>query len=879
MKEGNPKAIYLKDYKKPDYTISEVSLKFDLYEEKTVVHAELHISANEGVSAETPLLLHGEQLKLVDIALNGQQLEETDYLQTAETLQITHVPRNFVLATQVEIDPANNTALEGLYLSSGNYCTQCEAEGFRKITYYLDRPDVMAVFSVRIEADKNHFPVLLSNGNRVAEGNLNKNRHFVEWQDPFPKPSYLFALVAGDFACNSSEYTTVSGRRVAIEIYTEKHNAHKCEHAIASLKKAMQWDEERFSLEYDLDTYMIVAVDDFNMGAMENKGLNVFNSSCVLASPDTATDADYMRIEAVIAHEYFHNWTGNRVTCRDWFQLSLKEGLTVFRDQEFTSDVTSRAVKRIQDVRYLRAHQFAEDSSPMAHPVRPASYVEINNFYTLTVYEKGAEVVRMYQTLLGKDGFRKGLDLYFQKYDGQAVTTDDFAQAMAEANNIDLGNFLNWYSQSGTPVLNIESNWHEHSQEYILTIEQIIPANSQQPNPQPQLIPVTLSLYDAAGNAMPLSISGEQAHDSLTLRIKDCSEEFIFKGIPEHPTPSILQNFSAPVKINYSYTWDDYAFLMAHDLDAFNRWDAGQRFATDYLLKAVQSIQVGDPLPDAGALINALQSALTNKELDPAFLAEMLILPSEMYLYDFVHPIDVDAIHLARKTLRNEIATSLESVLLDLYNINSVEGRYKYNASDMGKRKLAAICLSYLNTLDEDEYLELSKRQFEQANNMTDSIAVLEAINDSEYAFREQALDDFARQWKGDALVMDKWFSLQARSSKPNVLDDVKALQNHPCFSIKNPNKVRSLIGIFCLMNHTAFHSRDGSGYVFLTEKIIELNAINPQIAARLVKPLISWKKYDAERQVLMKVSLEKIKAVPDLSKDVFEIVDASLSN
>ena len=879
MKEGNPKAIYLKDYKKPDYTISEVQLRFELFNDKTLVHASLHIMATANVSKDTPLVLQGEQLKLIEVSLDGQPIQEKDYLQTADTLQISHVPQNFVLNTQVEIDPANNTALEGLYLSSGNYCTQCEAEGFRKITYYLDRPDVMAVFSVRIEADKKQFPVLLSNGNRLAGGALDGDRHYVDWHDPFPKPSYLFALVAGDFACNAAQFTTASGRDVAIEIYTEKHNAHKCEHAIASLQKAMQWDEQRFGLEYDLDTYMIVAVDDFNMGAMENKGLNVFNSSCVLASPDTATDADYMRIEAVIAHEYFHNWTGNRVTCRDWFQLSLKEGLTVFRDQEFTSDVTSRAVKRIQDVRYLRAHQFAEDSSPMAHPVRPASYVEINNFYTLTVYEKGAEVVRMYQTLLGKDGFRKGLDLYFQKFDGQAVTTDDFAQAMAEANDIDLGNFLNWYAQSGTPVLNIRGHWQQESQEYILSIQQLIPDTPQQPNPQPQLIPVTLSLYNTGGHAMPLSLAGESPASSITLQLKQKREEFVFKDIDENPVPSLLQNFSAPVKINYDYSWDDYAFLMAHDVDAFNRWDAGQRFATDYLLKAIEAIQKEQPQPDAGALIRALESALTNEELDPAFLAEMLILPAEMYLYDFVHPIDVDAVHHARQSLRYEIASALESTLLDLYQANCVRGAYSYNASDMGKRKLAAVCLSYLNTLNNEEYLQLSKAQFKQANNMTDTMSVLEAMNDSEHVFRDEALNDFAEQWKDDALVMDKWFSLQARSSKPNVLNDVKALQAHPCFSIKNPNKVRSLIGIFCMMNHTAFHNRDGSGYAFLTAKVIELNGINPQIAARLIKPLISWKKYDAERQALMKASLEEIKAVPNLSKDVFEIVNASLGD
>ena len=765
MKEGNPKAIYLKDYKKPSYSITKVSLRFELLSEITVVHAKLHITANDGTPANTPLELHGEQLKLIQIKIDEQALSEKDYSQTAELLNIPSVPQEFVLTTKVEIDPINNTALEGLYLSSGNYCTQCEAEGFRKITYYLDRPDVMAVFSVRIEADKKHFPVLLSNGNRIADGELENGRHFVEWHDPFPKPSYLFALVAGNLACNPSEFTTASGRKVNIEIYTEEHNAHKCDHAIASLKKAMQWDEHRFGLEYDLDTYMIVAVDDFNMGAMENKGLNIFNSSCVLASPETATDADYMRIEAVIAHEYFHNWTGNRVTCRDWFQLSLKEGLTVFRDQEFTSDVTSRAVKRIQDVRYLRAHQFAEDSGPMAHPVRPASYVEINNFYTLTVYEKGAEVVRMYQTLLGRDGFRKGIDRYFERYDGQAVTTDDFALAMAEANNYDFGNFLNWYAQSGTPVLNVSSKWHEDSKEYVLNFEQKIPTNKTQPNPQPQLIPVTLSLYNASGNPMSLSTHAENDTDQITLNVDKNEQEFTFSEIYEDPTPSFLQNFSAPVKLNYGYTSDDYAFLMANDIDAFNRWDAGQRFATDYLLDSIKAIQAEKELPDTSAYLIALKAALTNKDLDPAFLAEMLILPTEMYLNDFVNPIDVDVIHQARTSLRINIANTLEELLLEIYNKNIVGGRYQYNSADMGKRWLSAVCLGYLYTLNKEEYLNIAKTQFERTNNMTDTMAVLEAVNDSEHDFRAEALSQFAEKWKDDPLVMDKWFSLQARST------------------------------------------------------------------------------------------------------------------
>ena len=621
MKEGNPKAIYLKDYQQPNYLISQVYLRFELFPDKTFVHAELKITANQQISGEPPTLeLHGEQLKLIKAVLDDKELSKDEYSVSVEALTIPNVPAQFVLKTVVEIDPAGNTALEGLYLSSGNYCTQCEAEGFRKITYYLDRPDVMAVFTVRIEANKDQIPVMLSNGNRLSTGDLDDGRHYAEWNDPYPKPSYLFALVAGDLACCKDTYATVSGRNVSLEIYTEAHNADKCDHAIASLKKAMQWDENTFGLEYDLDTYMIVAVDDFNMGAMENKGLNVFNSKCVLASPETATDADYMSIEAVIAHEYFHNWTGNRVTCRDWFQLSLKEGLTVFRDQEFTSDVTSRAVKRIQDVRYLRTHQFAEDGSPMAHPIRPASYVEINNFYTLTVYEKGAEVVRMYQTLFGKEGFKKGMQRYFEKHDGQAVTTDDFAAAMAEANSFELGNFLNWYSQSGTPGVEVKSEWKQASKEYTLTFEQQLPKNQNQTDPSAYLIPIKVSLLDHRGNCMPLIVDGASSHEeSVTLHVKDQTQKFTFSDIKENPTPSLLQDFSAPVKLNYEYSNDDFAFLMANDTDAFNRWDAGQRFATEWLLDAIIAVKTDRVLPDATRFIRALEAVLKDSKLDPAF--------------------------------------------------------------------------------------------------------------------------------------------------------------------------------------------------------------------------------------------------------------------
>ncbi|MDW3096167.1 MAG: aminopeptidase N [Gammaproteobacteria bacterium] len=879
MKEGNPKAIYLKDYHQPDYLINKVDLCFELFDEKTLVHAELHIHSNQSASNKKHLVLHGEQLKLIHVKIDDNQLSDQEFSVSPEELTIQNVPDQFVLSTLVEIDPAQNTALEGLYLSSGNYCTQCEAEGFRKITYYLDRPDVMAIFSVRIEADQSKIPVMLSNGNRISEGKLDNGRHFAQWHDPYPKPSYLFALVAGDLSCCSDEFTTKSGRNVSLEIYTESHNADKCDHAIASLKKAMQWDESTFNLEYDLDTYMIVAVDDFNMGAMENKGLNVFNSKCVLASPKTSTDADYMSIEAVIAHEYFHNWTGNRVTCRDWFQLSLKEGLTVFRDQEFTSDVTSRAVKRIQDVRYLRTYQFAEDDSPMAHPIRPSSYVEINNFYTLTVYEKGSEVVRMYQTLLGRDGFKKGLQRYFKKHDGQAVTTDDFAAAMAEANDFELGNFLNWYSQSGTPAINVSSVWDQDKQEYVVTFEQELPTNKMQSKPQPYLVPINTALYDANGKSMVLNVDGYTQSEMLTLRVSQTHQEIVFAGITEKPTPSFLQNFSAPVKLNFQYTAEDFVFLMANDTDTFNRWDAGQRFATEWLLDAIIAVKTDIKLPDAAQYIAALEVVLRDESIDSAFKAEMMVLPQESYLADFIQPIDVDAIYQARKQLQVNIATSLEKLLLDIYRQNSVSGDYQYNATDMGKRRLASICLSYLNSLEKYDYIQLSKAQFENTDNMTDSMAALEAVNDLNEPFRDEALAVFGERWKQDALVMDKWFSLQARSRKPGVLETIKKLLDHPSFSIKNPNKVRALISVFAMANPTAFHAKDGSGYTFLADKIIELNTINPQVASRLVKPLIDWKKYDVVRQDLMKQSLQRIKAVPDLSRDVFEIVDRGLEN
>jgi aminopeptidase N len=879
MKKGNAKAIYLKDYQAPEYLIHSVNLRFDLQDQKTLVYADLEIEQNPQNPSASALTLHGEQLKLLALSIDGTPLSADRYSVGEEILTIPVSAKKFHVQTTVEIDPANNSALEGLYLSSSNYCTQCEAEGFRKITYYLDRPDVLAEFFVRIEADRKRYPILLSNGNKIDQGELEGGRHFVQWHDPYPKPSYLFALVAGDLACQSSSFTTKSGKQVSLEIYTEEHNAHKCDHALASLQKAMLWDEQTYGLEYDLETYMIVAVDDFNMGAMENKGLNIFNSKYVLAIPETATDFDYMGIEAVIAHEYFHNWTGNRVTCRDWFQLSLKEGLTVFRDQEFTSDVTSRPVKRIQDVRNLRTYQFAEDAGPMAHPVRPASFVEINNFYTLTVYEKGAEVVRMYQTLMGKQGFAKGLQNYLKKFDGQAVTTDDFATAMAEANQFELGNFLLWYTQAGTPTLYVQSHWNEATHEYTLSVRQEQAAAMNQIEVQPVLIPLKMSLLNMQGETISLQLKGQAQQDlqSITLHVREEHQDFIFSGITEPVIPSLLQDFSAPVKLQYHYSNQDYIFLMGNDVDLFNRWEAGQQFAQTWLLAAIEAIQKNQSLPELSGYTQALRSILEDQNIEAAFIAEMLILPSELFLAECIQPVDVDAIAQARRALQKIVAQDLEELLFARCQANDCMATYIYNSDDMGKRRLASVALMYLNLLDKNQYIEFAQQQFQQANNMTDKMAVLEAINDSSLDFRTVIMQEFADHWQHEPLVMNKWLSLQARSRREGTVAVVESLLTHPCFSIKNPNNVYSLIGGFASANPTAFHAKDGSGYEFLTQRVIQLNAINPQVAARMVKPLIHWKKYDPQRQALMQASLQKILAVDELSKDVYEIVEKSL--
>ena len=876
MKEGHPQAVYLKDYSPPPFLITHVYLDFLLGEEFTVVTSQLQVTRNPvATEKDSTLRLDGEELTLNFIELDGSRLSVDQFMLFDEGLHVADVPERFELKIQTQITPQTNTSLEGLYKSSGNFCTQCEAQGFRKITYFLDRPDVMARYTVRIQADKSEYPMLLSNGNPVEQGDYENNQHYAVWNDPFPKPCYLFALVAGKLVFLQGSHRTKSGKDIELRIYTENHNADKCEHAMSSLKKAMQWDEQRFGLECDLDIYMIVAVDDFNMGAMENKGLNIFNSSCVLARPETATDMDYMHIEAVVAHEYFHNWTGNRVTCRDWFQLSLKEGLTVFRDQEFTSDVTSRAVKRISDVRYLRTHQFAEDASPMAHPVRPDSYMEINNFYTLTVYEKGAEIVRMYQTMFGIEGFRKGMDLYFQRHDGQAVTTGDFAAAMADANQTDLKQFQLWYEQAGTPTVKITDSWYAETQTYQLSFKQSCPATPEREKKLPHVIPIKASLLGQEGGL--LSFGETQGQTVNTLIVNETQQDFEFKNIKERPIPDLLQEFSAPVYLDYEYSDEELAVLVKHSPDAFNRWNAGNRLALKMLLELIAHPD-REKLPNVtDALNRALAHAIRDAKTGKSLLSELLNLPNESDVEEHVEVIDMQVIIRACGRMRMLVAEYLESDLLETYQSCNKKVEYQYTAEEMARRRLQNICLLLLTDLENDQYFKLAYKQFEQATNMTEQVGAINALLHHECDEREQALINFEKQWQHDSLVMNKWFAFHARSKIPNALEKVKQLMQHPSFTLQNPNKVRALIGVFSAQNPFAFHNPDGSGYEFLAQQVIALNELNPQVASRMVRSLVRWQKYTQPCKDYMQHHLQSIAKHKNLSKDVFEIVSKSL--
>ena len=875
MAKDIPKATYLKDYRPPAYLVEQVELHFDLQPQDTIVAADLLMRRNaDHGDDQAALRLDGEDMELVSLSVNGTELSGSEFFVDQGGLSIAAVPELFRLNIVTKIAPAGNTSLEGLYQSDGIFCTQCEAEGFRRITYFPDRPDVMTTYRVTIRAAKAACPILLSNGNLVDSGDLDNGRHYAIWDDPFPKPSYLFALVAGDLHWLEDGFVTQSGRQVALRIYTDPGNEGRCGYAMDALKRSMRWDEEKYGLEYDLDLFNVVAINDFNMGAMENKSLNVFNAKYVLADPETATDDDYANIEAIIAHEYFHNWTGNRVTCRDWFQLSLKEGLTVFRDQQFSADMRSAAVQRIKDARVLRAAQFPEDAGPLAHPVRPASYIEINNFYTATVYDKGAEVIGMYQTLLGEDGFRKGMDLYFERHDGQAVTTDEFLAAMADANGADLEQFKLWYSQAGTPELQVEGIYDSDSQTYQLKVSQNLPATPDMVDKQPMRIPLAVGLLGKDGRDIPLDDRGTT---TKVIELTENDTVVRFDNIVELPVHSVNRGFSAPIKVQQELSESTLAFLMTYDADPFNRWEAGQKFATSLLTGMLTEVSEGREAQIDQSYITALGHTLKDEGLDPAFRALACQLPSEQFLAEQVEKADPTAIHQAREMLRMAVAKGLRQDLSSIYHANRSNLPFSPDAASAGRRALKNLTLSYLSILDDARCQALAGQQFQDADNMTDRMAALVVLNDRDGEERDVALSDFYDNYRDDAIVIDKWLSLQATSSRLDTLDQVKKLMGHRVFSIKQPNKVRALISAFCASNPYRFHNPDGSGYRFLTDQILQLDPINPQVAARLATQLGRWRGYDYNRASLMQKELSRVLATKALSPDVFEIASKSL--
>ncbi|MDB2682742.1 aminopeptidase N [Alphaproteobacteria bacterium] len=852
MKTDTPKTIYLKDYKPYPFEIITFNLNFDIHDGETTVTA----TAQYKKKTDEPLILNGEDLGLISVKINDQ---EAEYIKTDRDLTIQNTPDEFTLEIITKIKPEENTRLEGLYMSGGNYCTQCEAEGFRRITYFPDRPDVLTIFTVRVEADKK-LPILLSNGNLQEKGETVAGRHFAIWHDPFPKPCYLFALVAGDLTHIHDTFATKSGRKVDLYIYVRKGDETQCNHAMQSLKNSMKWDEDTYGLEYELDIFNIVAVSDFNMGAMENTSLNIFNTALVLAQQETATDTDFGRVEGVIAHEYFHNWSGNRVTCRDWFQLSLKEGLTVFRDQEFSADLNSRTVQRIDDVSHLRKFQFAEDASPLAHPIRPDNYIEINNFYTMTVYEKGAEIIRMMRTILGPENYRKGTDLYFARFDGQAVTCDDFVACMQEASGIDLSHFKLWYSQAGTPELTAKGTYNEAKKTYTLEFTQTIPDTPGQTDKKPMHIPVSIGL---------LSENGEEMACDL-FHLKEASQTFTLENITEKPIPSILRNFTAPVKLKTPLTDEELAFLMTHDTDGFNRWESGQ----EYALRTLNGGNEEAFLQSYGAL---LETALDD-QTDKALLARMLSIPDITRIGQTHDLIDPEAIHKARQALLAAIKRAHKPLLEKIYKSLAPAGEFSITSEAMGQRALRNQILGLLTATDGTGCAKLAKSHYDTANNMTDRTAALMNLATNKNPESKEAFDSFYNEFKAYPLVIDKYFALQASAANPDIINHIKKLKEHPDFNIKNPNRVRSLYAAFAMNNPVSFHAKDGSGYALLTDAVIELNTINPQIAARLLTPLREWKRYTTDRQEKMKAALERILETPDLAPDIFEIASKSLN-
>ncbi|MFZ5557986.1 MAG: aminopeptidase N [Pseudomonadota bacterium] len=879
-RDPTPQTVYLKDYTPPAFLVLTAELDVAIHADHARVRARLAMVRNPAsADRAAPLTLDGDELELTAIALDGRDLAGGEYSVDAGRLTIAQVPDEFVLQTEVVIHPGRNTKLMGLYLSKDGYFTQCEPEGFRRITFFVDRPDVMARYTVTIHADRERCPRLLSNGNLLATGDEAGGRHWATWEDPFPKPSYLFAMVAAKLDKLEDRFVTRSGRSARLQIYVEPGKLDQAGFAMQALKKAMKWDEEVFGLELDLDQYMIVAVGDFNMGAMENKGLNIFNTKYVLARPDIATDADFQNIDRVVAHEYFHNWTGNRVTCRDWFQLSLKEGLTVFRDQEFGADMYSRPVQRIREVRNLRASQFPEDAGPMAHPVRPQSYMEISNFYTATVYEKGAEVVRMIHTLIGPRKFRLGMDLYFQRHDGRAVTTDEFIEAMADAGGTDLTQFRRWYDQAGTPVLEISDAYNPTTRRYILRVRQSCPPTPGQTAKLPFHIPLRLGLVSPEGRDLPLQLEGEAAPQGTTrvLSVTQAEQTFTFLNVPAKPVPSPLRDFSAPIHLRYPYSSRDLTHLMAHDSDPFTRWDAGQRLTANLILKGVSAIQDGETFLAPESFVGAAARLLAEAGDDPAFAAEALVLPSEGFIAEMMTVADPDAIHAARCALSRQLAHALREEFLAAYRSMEVTGDYSPDALAAGRRTLRNTALAYLAELDDEAARHMAATQLETAGNMTDAMAALQCLANSGGPERVHALESFYERWKDEPLVMDKWLRVQATSRLPGTLDEVRRLTQHHAFSLKNPNKVYSLIGAFAMGNPVRFHAADGAGYAFLADQVIALHQLNPQVAARLARAFDRWRKFDAGRQAHARAALERIRDVDGLSKDVAEVVGKAL--
>ena len=874
--------IYLKDYRVPDYLITHVDLVFNLSATLTRVVAQLTLQRNAmSLNTQAPLILNGENLLLQRVLLDEVVLTPDAYVQSHDSLQFNALPstRPFKLTIENTINPSANTALEGLYASNGMLCTQCEAEGFRKITYFLDRPDVMAKFTTTLIADKNAYPVLLSNGNKIASGELAENQHWVRWQDPFAKPCYLFALVAGQLSCVRDNFTTCSGREISLEIFVEAQESDKCAHAMTSLKQAMRWDEQVYGREYDLDLYMIVAVSHFNMGAMENKGLNIFNTKFVLARADTATDSDYEHIAGVIAHEYFHNWSGNRVTCRDWFQLSLKEGFTVFRDQSFSGDMGSRAVKRIEDVKLLRTRQFAEDAGPLAHSIRPESYIEINNFYTVTVYEKGAEVVRMLHTWLGAAAFRSGCDLYFSRHDGQAVTCEDFVAAQEASSGVDLTQFRRWYAQAGTPVVKVAQDYDPQAQTLTLTLSQHCQSLGRV-HAEPLFIPIKLGLLYADGTVAPCQLAGQtQSSAEIILPFSQTEQRFVFTHLVTPPIVSLLRGFSAPVKLVMPRRLDELAFLLSHDSDTFNRWEAGQQLSAQLIADLITDYQQGRSLTLQPILINAFTTLLTQAWTDLSYCALLLDIPAENYLAELMTVVDVVAIHHVREFVITGLAQQLQAHFAALYNeLQAPQTGSTVDAQAIGRRRLKNLCLSYLSRLHTAQVQQLAEEQFYQASTMTDSIGALAVIINSSHPAKAQCLHYFYEKWHAEPLVVDKWFTLQAASTASDTFATVGQLLKHSAFDLKNPNRVRSLIGAFSQGNPLHFHSANGQGYAFLAEQVITLNSLNPQIASRLVTPLTAWRRYDQNRQAMMRAQLERIMLTPAISKDVYEVASKSLA-